>query len=466
MKQLPSQDMRALAPHQLIRGEQKAYLMRYSDPVSLNFKLIIDYTKPYGLLADKTYVNSALAYLERIGETERVTMLEVWISNLKSLIKDYEFLFLSVEGLDAIVGMKPGHYPTPDDKITFSIRETIDLKVQSLIANYHHIWYDDTRGVEVLPINLRRFDLSVVVFSSGYYNMMIYDEIATKSDPLTGNPISTARSAIDKKIFPTIRKLSDASWAFDQINDFNHMIYDLTDCTIVKEDSGKSLITEVSNEETSVAKNSLVLNYKFCKFSGSFNNTFGTVNYGNYLALMADLHKFDTASTDGTFLQNLKNRLSERVTAKFNSLTDVDAYTNAGKRIMDGTMDQLRQKLTNLEAAVFSKSSVIGDIWNKISIGYGEQLIQNTINLGISTGVDRFVNDPLTKVNNILFDNFSSNIYDMFRQDNMTQQGTTVIENDVNKPERERLFGDVGPEEQTQQGIRFENRNIYNRQGL
>ena len=90
---------------------------------------------------------------------------------------------MQVEGLEVIQNRKPGHVFTEEDKLNIIIRETVDMRVQSLINDYNHIWYDHVRGVEVLPQNLREFDMFIMLYDVNYYNTMLYD---IDNDELSG----------------------------------------------------------------------------------------------------------------------------------------------------------------------------------------------------------------------------------------------------------------------------------------
>lgn len=452
----PTQNEYTLKPHVgFYRGENKVHMTKYNDPISLNFKLLIDYDKPYGLLADEKYTNSALAYLKRIGEDGRYYMLATWIQNLKTLVKNYEFLFVGIEGLDMIQNMKPGHMPTVDDKLVISIRETIDLRVQALITNYNQIWYDHTRGVEILPINLRRFDMSIVVFSGGVFNMKKYDKISYKTP---------GEAPIDAEILPTIRKLSDDFFNFEGIQEFNHVIYNLIDAQIMPYESGKTFAAEVSNEEHNVVKNMLTINYKFCNYSGTFNNVSGKMNYGYWLAAMSEINKLNPEEQpDPTFLQKVKQGLTD----KFTEFTTLSNYKNIGQQILSDTTDTLRQKLSNTEAALFSNVGVVGDVLSKVSLEYGQQMVQNTIDLGINKLEEKLVDDPLARINNMLFNNFSNNLYDAFKTQ-PKPEGIALQELDPNTPKpKHQLFDEGYTELPTQDGIRYvDNQNIYGRKKL
>ena len=132
----------------------KMMLMDYIDPLVLNFKVMLNPYQKKGLLAgaDKIIFNetfdieqilaqkfptdSALAFLLRIGRRDLAKLLVKWIYVLFDLVRNYEFLVMDVEGLDDVIGKKPGT-KWEDAKIKINFRETSDSRVQSLIGTYN-----------------------------------------------------------------------------------------------------------------------------------------------------------------------------------------------------------------------------------------------------------------------------------------------------------------------------------------
>lgn len=365
-----------------VTAETRAMLSKYSDPLTLNFKILINYDKPYGLFAPEETIDSALGFLKRSGQTVRYELLKNWIDIFKIVVKDFDFLLLSVENLEIIQNAKPADIFTEEDKISLTLRETSDMLIQSLIVNWRQIWYDDIRGVEVLPANLRRFDMSILLFSSGYYNMLFYDN-------------NYGTDTIEKNIFPTVRKLDNKNFNINSASKFNHILYNLGDCTIDNDETGKPFVGSVLNEQNSdFIKNNITLNFRFANYSGLFNNISGNINYSTLLAITAATEQ--TSKVGEKIKKSLKEKLKE-----------------AGNNIKNSTIRTINQKIDNIDNMILSKNSVIGDLWSKMTVDYAEQMVKNTIDLGINKANDFLVVDPITKVNNLLYMNFGNNIYEL-----------------------------------------------------
>lgn len=415
-------------------AEDRIHLYKFADPLTLNFKVLIDFNKPSGLFADfdesdpnSEKTNSALGYLWRIGETERYYMLKQWINNFTALVKDFDFLFLDIEGLD-VVQTKPNHeFFLDKEKIKITFRETTDMLIQSMITSYNTIVYDKIRKVTVLPSNLRKFDCYVIVFSAGYYNMLFHDIDNQNPDNL------------DNKVLPTKRKLSDEMLTLDTIDEFTHTLYEFISCNIDPE-SGSMFTDTISNEMTGdYVKNNLTFTYKFANVSGTYNNITGNENWFSILARASAENKLQNtqrlqvinslqnnvsadSSKDGKNIfskDNLNKILDNTVINKklLNNLKEfknLDNYKNIYKKVKGKTLSHLEDKLVNdLPTKLLGPNSIIGKNLQKLNMNELNNLVQNTADLGISKLQDLY-ETGITKVNNLLSSNYNDNLVDVY----------------------------------------------------
>ena len=426
-----------------VTSVDKAYLAKYIDPLTLNFKLLIDFDRTSGLIADEKYENSALAYLKRIGDELRYEQLKNWISILQILNKEYDFLLLNVDGLDTIKNAKPyDSFNEDEDKITLTFRETSDMLVESLIATYRHIFFDDVRCVEVLPSNLRKLDISILVFSGGYFNTFLYDDNDEE------NP------DVEKIIFPTKRKLSDNTFKNSLSAKYNHLLFNMNSCSIDITESGKTFLENVSNEPGGdMTKNNLVFTYKFASYKGRFNNIMGDIDFVGLLALMAAQNKISNSSEAS---EKLKTKLKDQI-------------KDSWKSLKSSTMKTLEAKKDNQLKKVLSSNSVIGDTISKFSVKNVEMMIKNTLDLGINFVEDSLINEPLTKINNLLFQNFSNNLIDIYKNNfdtNKQNNNIKLLENNETSQSVTGRFYSPEQRDNVERGISLRNENIYNRNGF
>ncbi|MCK9417278.1 hypothetical protein M0Q97_11580 [Candidatus Dojkabacteria bacterium] len=424
-------------PQNYIISEMRAFKAPYVDPLILNFKLLFDFDATHGLFADEININSALAFLKRIGENERYEMLKKFIEIFKDVNKNYDFLFTEIEGIDEIINAKPQD-AFIDAKININVRETADMRIQAMLTLYRKIWFDDDRVVEVLPENLREFNMSVLLFSGGYYNMFLYDTFDYEGVKINNETIET-------KIFPTLRKLSDNFFdAKSKEFEFNNIIVNLGFCSINNEESSKNFFSTISNDAaTEQTKNNISFHFKYANYSGSFNNIVGEFNIGNILSYAS-----------------AENRV----------INDKDYF----KKIIEGFKYQgidlaqdSKRRVINYPKMILSPSTPLGNAIKKIQDPNTiTKMIRNTADFLINGVEDFSINKMVSKFNNIITQNFSDNFVDLYKN--------TLKQNVINKPTlivNEELNGNPAinqseitlKSDKNFKGISFNVSNIYNR---
>lgn len=317
----------------IITPEMRAYYMPFTDPLTLNFKILLDFGHKEGLLADESNADSALAYLKRIGENERYDLLKVWIKNFQDLFQYYDFLVIGADGMDEAVCFKL-HEKHTAGKFTLNIRETVDMKVQSLINTYQQIWYDFERDVQVIPKNLKRIPLAVLIYSSGYFNSSFYDMWKDVKDSLylkmkDMNPTlskesfdaSFAGNANDvyRTVLPTYKKLnrinsyndikSSNTNSIEKVGTFSYSLIYFPCAYIDDEDSGRPFFSNLTNLPSGdFVTNAIAFNYYATYHSGMFPNLYGQMNIANVLAMVSAQNKMSnvfSASTGGDMSGNV-----------------------------------------------------------------------------------------------------------------------------------------------------------------
>jgi len=422
-----------------ITPEMRAYASEYCDPLEQNFKLMINFNKPYGLFAPETSLNSALAYLNRIGEVERFEMLKHWIERFRDFVRNYDFLILGVDGLDAIVNKKLSETFTEADKITINIRETIDMRFQSLLTIFKSIWFDEERKVEVIPVNLRRFDISILIYSGNYYNMALYD--IQDGDQPEDSP--------DALILPTLSKIS--SNFFNNLSNpeklyFNHHMIYCGDCEINNEESGKNFFENISNDPSNIeqTKNCLTFNFRFAHYNGIFNNIFGNFDFVKLLAIAAAQ---DKVANQVSFLKQMKQGFKQAATDTFRLL---------------------KSKVIHQPDKFLNKNTVIGNALNNITDPqFLVKMVKNTADLGITMG-DEWISGKIAQVNNMVQMNFSDNFVTTYHDffDKHSKNIETI-------PTPQKLSSTVKPgyapgssDSTEEKGIQYRVDNIYTRKAF
>lgn len=401
-----------------ITAEKKMLTTPFVDPLYLNFRWLIDWDKPYGLFADESNINSALAYLKRIGEDTRYTLLQQFIKKFKEFIRDYEFMVTSIEGLDEIVGKKPFEVFTEDDKLTLQITETSDMRCQGLLSLYRQIWFDDVRGVEVLPANLRRFDCYVLVYNAGYYSMLLYD--------ITGDE-SYENASVQQLMFPTIKKLNMLEATFKSDVNFNHTMFCLQDASFVPEDTMKTFFSEIQNTmDADTVKNNIVLTYRFANITGKYYNISGNYNIGDVLALLAAEAAAKQSGSGKLSWSGLVSNMKESIAA-----AGADAWNS------------VRARGKNL-----ARQAVVGTLGNTTPLGNAlnaflnpgqlVSMVAGAVTAGIEVFTNKYIFDNITKVHNMVSGNFSDTMLTDYVVD-----GLNKVVNNLNKAKNEPIPKDT-----------------------
>lgn len=311
------------------RGEEKDPFFLFNDPITTGFKLFFHFDVQSGLLADENYVDSALAYFKRIGDNERYVLCKTFINLLHKISTNAEWIFQSIEGVDDIF-TSPLQGLAREHKLDIKTLETLDTKIMQLIMIYRQIIFDQTRGVEVLPINLRRFSCS----------LYIYDRrVFAKTSSATVNYLRTYDN--------------------NDVTKLNHILIDMGMCEFSLE-SGKDFVSDVSNIKSEFNTNNLVFTTKQVMFS----NLLMHVDPIDAQILEDYARGFTTKQTDiqryigdASIRDRLLNYVSEsaivRGTANtYDSLTSLDAWKtsikNIGVRGAKSVIDLAMRKATKM----------------------------------------------------------------------------------------------------------------------
>jgi len=135
----------------------------HQDPTYLSFFLSFDWYSEESPL----FSGEAERYLRNvIGDNDRADKLKRFIKILKKLNTEMPWFWQSISGLETTKQYNKMEDPFrggTDSKITITCLESVELPVTGLIDLYKQAAYDFSRWVEVIPHNLRRFNMYVYV---------------------------------------------------------------------------------------------------------------------------------------------------------------------------------------------------------------------------------------------------------------------------------------------------------------
>ena len=143
-----------------------------------NIGLLAPTWNEIGTSKDFYKYNSAWAYLKNNFEDERADVLKEFITLLAQISSESPWYFKSISGVgDALSREKWG---VTDERKKISINclaDPVDHRIESLLSMYRSIVWSHTRKCEVIPANLRKFDMGLFVFSSLINGVNKYDDV-------------------------------------------------------------------------------------------------------------------------------------------------------------------------------------------------------------------------------------------------------------------------------------------------
>lgn len=148
----------------------------YSSPIIWYFKLVFffennseegdiacNFLHP-SWLNENIQSNSAYNFLKLNGELERMDMLKEFITTLSDISSSSPWIFQEITGLQEALKMED---KIPEERKKIEIKclpDGLDARVSMLLDMYKSIVYSKILRKEIVPANLRKFDLGLYIF--------------------------------------------------------------------------------------------------------------------------------------------------------------------------------------------------------------------------------------------------------------------------------------------------------------
>ena len=155
-------------------------------------------------LANYSFGDSAADYLRNIGAPNRQQYLEIFIRSLYDLQTFAPWYFQSISGMADLYKIDPAmNYRGKDKVLTIECLESVDMRMTRLADMYRNAAFDMQGMREILPVNLRTFNMAIHVLEMRRFNTTfgaIADAVAQRS--LVGqNRQQQAIDATRKNVF-------------------------------------------------------------------------------------------------------------------------------------------------------------------------------------------------------------------------------------------------------------------------
>lgn len=113
--------------------------------------------------------------LDAVGDIQRASMLNQFVSALKDIQDNYPYYFTGIEGLNTLSMVRPEKGIRLDDDnntITINCFEGLDLKITQLMQLYRKIVWDDVYQRWILPDMMRFFNVKIYVSEIRLFHTM------------------------------------------------------------------------------------------------------------------------------------------------------------------------------------------------------------------------------------------------------------------------------------------------------
>ncbi len=311
--------------------ESNPYILT-QDPTVIGFRLMFDWTSPLLNIEDPDNKNTAHSYLLSIGETERAKYLKKFVTVLKYIDSEMSWYFQTIDGLDE-AWKRDFISPAKVGDITIGCLEDTTLKMTGLIDLYRKACFDYNSVREIVPSNLRKFDLSVYVLD-GVLRPELKDDIT----------VASLKKKFEELTSPP-KEEGEEDARFTNNNDFKLPIHDATrvifnfhKCELNLE-SGSGLFSGLSNAEFTTSGQSLKIGYHNVSETNLYTIFGSGDDYQNNEVIDAIRGGMDLAALDN-------NELGKNLTFVADKAAQVLA-ANA-KRIGRNLADKVETKAANL----------------------------------------------------------------------------------------------------------------------
>ena len=236
--------------------------MTTQDPSIIAFRLMFDFNTSPLLTIDETNKNTAHSYLLSINELERAAYLKHFVQVLRFITDEMSWYFQSIDGLDGI-WKRDFTNPAVSADLTIGCLDDVTFKITGLIDLYRKACFDWENTREVVPGNLRKFNMGVYVFNSTFvgdpypknpFGEFTGKNVKSKFNDVKGADFGKAAKGIWSKITGPNDKQSS-------MENTTRMLFTLGKCSIDLE-SGSSIFASLSNTAMTTGAQSIKINTK------------------------------------------------------------------------------------------------------------------------------------------------------------------------------------------------------------
>lgn len=256
------------------------------EPGWFYFKIFFNFNTEYGLLGGilngpgygndfvddnsngHPSVNTAINYLNSIKNRyssqkipDRMLALYKFVGTLSYISCEAPWFFKGISGLNNIKGAYTSDF-NKNKNITIQCSEdAVDMRLGTLLDLYKYACYDNINCKEIIPSNLRKFDMAILVFHVPikFYQTPI-DLTGQVGNEVNGKPIYKNGNGQGFKRIPTTSEINKEARGFS--NSISFKLYSFVNCEIDMESLNPTEGDSISNEMAfTTGKNGIKINY-------------------------------------------------------------------------------------------------------------------------------------------------------------------------------------------------------------
>lgn len=221
------------------------------------FKIFFKFDTEFGLfggIGDNPNTNSAINYLTNISGDfqyqsckikDRIVALHKFINTLKYISLNVPWFFKGVHGINNIHNPYTTEFQKEKTIFIECLEEGVDMRIGTLLDLYKYTCYDTINCKEIIPANLRKFDMSVII---------MHMPLKYHHEPTLFNS--------ENGVFESFGKSLD----MNESNDFSRLasfkMFTFQNCEIMLNESGEYYGDNITNEKPfMLGKNKIKINY-------------------------------------------------------------------------------------------------------------------------------------------------------------------------------------------------------------
>ncbi len=361
---------------------QKQIGNAFNDPAWFYFKIFFDFDTHHGLFGSiinetdiRTGENCAIRYLTYCKDMyhdedvqSRISALYKFTSILSYICLNAPWFFKSVRGLDKLSVPVLNDFSTERYIELELMPDAIDMRLMNLMSLYKYACFDDYNHKEIIPQNLRQFNMSIVIFQAPL-RYLHTSYTSQKSINVLG---------IDASKLGLTNGLSSGNTKYKRLNsnDFSDKmsfkIYTLYGCEFDMESFAQVIPGEMNNESPfQLGKNTLKITY-----SSSIEHTmneFYEIMYGSNGFFFNNYSLYQNDPTSSATQETFKNSHNKQV-ERYQALIDTFGTPGTGgKGIGVFSTPKTYQHAVDASEAImngmFNDNSLLGDLGSNFILG-------------------------------------------------------------------------------------------------